>query len=106
MLGVYPRIRESPSHWFQLELPRVQIYPNSLETAIGMIMKRSIYKNLKKAYSVGSQVISGENTWKSPKDDAKEYRRVTVVNWIMEYSALEKISASSQKRIKSPITCI
>ena len=27
-------------------------------------------------------------TWKSPRDDAKEYSNVIVVNWMSEYSAL------------------
>lgn len=27
-------------------------------------------------------------TWKSPSDEAKEYNKVMVVNWINEYSAL------------------
>jgi len=27
-------------------------------------------------------------TWKSPSDEAKEYNKVMVVNWIIEYNAL------------------
>jgi len=64
-----------------------EIVPDSLETAIGMIMKRSIYRNLE-ACSAAVKWISWVNTWKSPRDDAKLYSRVTVVNWIIEYSAL------------------
>jgi hypothetical protein len=54
-----------------------------------MIMKRSIYRNYEKAFS-GSKLGCRKSTWKSPRDDAKEYSRVTVVNWIMEYSALAR----------------
>jgi len=31
-------------------------------------------------------------TWKSPSDEAKEYNKVIVVNWISEYSALRNPS--------------
>jgi hypothetical protein len=56
---------------------------------MGMIMKRSMYRNYKRAFSE-SKMVCQESTWKSPRDDAKEYNRVTVVNWIMEYSALAR----------------
>jgi hypothetical protein len=31
-----------------------------------------------------------QHTWKSPSEEANEYKRVTDVNWIIEYNALEK----------------
>jgi len=69
-----------------------------------MIMKRSIYRNLK-ACSAAVKWISWGNTWKSPRDDAKLYSRVTVVNWIIEYSALGRYQYVA-KAERGPITCI
>lgn len=36
--------------------------------------------------------FSTKLAWKSPSDEAKEYNRVIVVNWISEYSALRNRS--------------
>ena len=46
-------------------------------------------------------------TWKSPKDDAKEYSRVMVVNWMREYNALILvISLLLPQTATSLLTCI
>ena len=46
-------------------------------------------------------------TWKSPKDDAKEYSKVMVVNWMREYNALMLfISLLLPHTASSPLTCI
>ncbi len=61
-----------------------------LVTAIGIMMNRSMYKNL--FMLINGQVLGMQDcatlTWKSPKDDAKEYSKVMVVNWMREYNAL------------------
>lgn len=47
--------------------------------AIGMIINRSIYKN----YPTGQRVNTDSGiypTWKSPRDDANEYKNVILVN--------------------------
>ncbi len=59
---------------------------NSLATAIGMMMKRSMYRNLRKV--IIDSKSERTTHWKSPRLEAKEYSKVTVVNWINEYRAL------------------
>lgn len=52
---------------------------DSLLTATGMMINRSMYKNFRHA-----QYLLGDShemlTWKSPRDDANEYSMVMVVN--------------------------
>ena len=62
---------------------------DSLVTAMGMIMNRSIYKNcnmIRQFHAVdGSDPSCFANfTWKSPSDDANEYNKVIVVNCMSE----------------------